>query len=190
MAQPAFLLVGLGNPGSAYRATRHNIGFLAVDRLATGAWQKKFKAEIQTTTLSDQPCILMKPQTFMNLSGEAVGEAVRFYKLDPAQVIVLHDDLDLVAGKIKVKQGGGHGGHNGLKSIDAHIGPAYWRVRLGIGHPGDKAQVTNYVLGGFDKADQQWLDPLLDSVTRHLPLMLAGAPEKFMSAVARAMQAP
>jgi PTH1 family peptidyl-tRNA hydrolase len=182
------LIVGLGNPGPDYLLTRHNIGFMAVDALADGydatAWQKKFKAEIATATCADVPFLLLKPQTFMNLSGEAVGEALRFYKMDVEQLIVFHDDIDLPAAKVKVKQGGGNGGHNGLKSIDAHCGPNYWRVRLGVGHPGDKARVVGHVLSPFGKADQAWLAPLLEGLVTRFPLLLAGKASDFMSKIA------
>lgn len=175
------LIIGLGNPGDEYVRTRHNIGFMAVDALAAhthcGAWKKKFRSLI---TSRDQD-LLAKPQTYMNLSGEAVAEMVGFYRLKPEQVIVFHDDLDLVAGQIKVKQGGGAGGHNGLKSLDTHIGPNYWRIRMGIGRPlteqgemikGDA--VTNYVLNPFSKADKIWLDPLLDGITSHIEYLWQG----------------
>lgn len=182
-------MVGLGNPGADYLFTRHNIGFMAVDALAPSPlWQKKFGGAIQHATLSGHPCLMLKPQTYMNLSGESVGEAMRFYKLTPAQVIVFHDDIDLLPGKMKVKQGGGHGGHNGLKSLDAHIGQAYWRVRLGIGHPGHRDQVSAYVLSNFAKADKAWLEPLLQAVTAEFSLMLAGKDADYMTRVAARMK--
>lgn len=188
MAQPERLIVGLGNPGTEYALTRHNIGFMAVDALASavkaGTWQRKFRGQISSAVAGGTAFLLLKPMTFMNLSGEAVGEAMRYYKLSPADVIVFHDDIDLAPGKVKVKQGGGNAGHNGLKSIDEHIGAEYWRVRLGIGHPGDKNQVHDYVLHPFVKADGEWLSLLLGSVADHFYLLLDGKDAEFMSKVA------
>lgn len=189
---PSFthLIVGLGNPGPEYANTRHNIGFMAVDNLAAryGAtpWKRQFKA--RTASVMSPSLMLMKPETYMNLSGEAVGEAMRFHKLSPEQVIVFHDELDLPPGQIRVKQGGGAAGHNGLKSLDAHIGKDYWRVRIGIGHPGVKGDVvTHYVLGGFAKADQTWLQPLLDAMTSSLEGLLEGRVNDYVARVARAV---
>ncbi|HEY9566585.1 MAG TPA: aminoacyl-tRNA hydrolase, partial [Thalassobaculum sp.] len=185
---------GLGNPGPKYAGNRHNIGFMAVDaiqrRSGFAPWSKKFKAEISEGELAGEKVLLMKPQTFMNLSGDAVGEAMRFYKLQPAEVIVIHDDLDLAPDKCRVKRGGGHGGHNGLRSIDQHIGQDYWRVRLGIGHPGDKALVNGYVLHDFAKSDEAWLDPLLEAVAAAFPLLAEGAPDRFMTKVALDARSP
>ena len=175
------LLIGLGNPGDEYARTRHNIGFRIVDALAEKRrcppWKKKFKGLVTNT----DALLLLKPQTFMNLSGEAALGAATFYKLKPENVIVFHDDLDLLPGQVKIKQGGGAGGHNGLKSLDAHIGKNYWRVRIGIGRPmteqnipvkGDA--VTNYVLHPFSKADSTWLDPLIDNAAANIDLLLDG----------------
>ncbi|HLP67614.1 MAG TPA: aminoacyl-tRNA hydrolase, partial [Rhizobium sp.] len=159
------IIAGLGNPGAKYSENRHNIGFMAVDaihrRHRFSPWSKKFKAEIAEGEIAGEKVLLMKPQTFMNLSGEAVGEAMRFYKLKPADIVAIHDELDLPAGRARMKTGGGHGGHNGLKSLDAHCGKDYRRLRLGIGHPGDKERVHGHVLGDFSKVDRTWLDPLL-----------------------------
>jgi len=208
MPAPTHLIVGLGNPGDEYAATRHNVGFMAVDAIAAhyklsapalrsskseGGWKKKFKSLLTGTGF-----ILLKPLTFMNLSGEAVGEAMRFYQLAPEDVIVFHDDLDLLPGQVKIKQGGGSGGHNGLKSLDAHIGPDYWRVRIGIGHPcraeaerrrtGVKGDaVTNYVLGNFAKADKKWLEPLFDALAGEFDLLLKGKTTDYASHVAGKM---
>lgn len=180
-----FIIAGLGNPGRQYQDNRHNIGFMAVDQIARahsfGPWSKKFRAEISEGSIGAEKVLLMKPQTFMNLSGEAIGEAMRFYKLGPADIVVLHDELDLPAGKVRVKIGGGHGGHNGLKSMDAHCGRDYKRVRLGIGHPGDKERVHGHVLGDFHKLDREWLDPLLEDIGRHADLMLTGDGSQFMN---------
>jgi PTH1 family peptidyl-tRNA hydrolase len=176
MPSPQKLIVGLGNPGADYAATRHNIGFMALDRLApTASWQKKYQGELQHAELHGVACLLLKPLTYMNLSGQSVGEALRFYKLAPSDTIVIHDDLDLQPGQIKVKQGGGHGGHNGLKSIDAAIGQDYWRIRLGIGHPGDRDAVTPYVLGAFAKADREWVEACLTDSERQLKSLLVGS---------------
>lgn len=182
------IIVGLGNPGAKYAANRHNIGFMAVDALHRkhpfGPWSKKFKAEISEGEIAGEKVLLMKPQTFMNLSGEAVGEAMRFYKLGPGDIIAIHDELDLPAGKVKLKVGGGHGGHNGLKSLDAHCGRDYKRLRLGIGHPGAKELVHNHVLGDFAKVDQGWLDELMDDIAINAELIFDGDGSKFMNKLA------
>ncbi|SJZ83924.1 aminoacyl-tRNA hydrolase [Consotaella salsifontis] len=182
------LITGLGNPGSRYAANRHNVGFMAVDEIARahrfGPWTKKFQAEIADGTIAGEKVLLMKPATFMNNSGQAVGEAARFYKLTPADVVVIHDELDLVPGKVRVKAGGGNGGHNGLKSIDAHLGKDYRRVRIGIGHPGVKDLVSPYVLSDFAKADQEWLAPLLDAIARHAEVLVKGEDGLFMNRIA------
>jgi peptidyl-tRNA hydrolase, PTH1 family len=188
------IFVGLGNPGRQYQDNRHNIGFMAVDAihdaLTFGPWSRKFKAEISEGSIGAEKVLLIKPQTFMNLSGEAVGEAMRFYKLTPADITVFHDELDLPSGKVRVKTGGGNGGHNGLRSMDAHCGRDYRRVRLGIGHPGGKDLVHNHVLGDFAKADQTWLEPLLGDIARHAELLLVGDGSQFMNKLAGAAPAP
>lgn len=182
------IIVGLGNPGPQYAANRHNIGFMAVDALHRkhpfGPWSKKFKAQISEGEIAGEKVLLMKPQTFMNLSGESVGEAMRFYKLGPGDIIAIHDELDLPAGKVKLKVGGGHGGHNGLKSLDAHCGRDYKRLRLGIGHPGAKELVHNHVLGDFAKVDQGWLDELMDDIAINAELLFDGDGSKFMNKLA------
>lgn len=182
------LFVGLGNPGPKYAGNRHNIGFMALDRIAGdhgfGPWRKAFKAEVSEGRLGSEKMLLLKPMTFMNLSGEAVRAALDFYKMTPADVVVFHDELDLAPGKCRVKQGGGHAGHNGLRSIHAHIGEAYGRVRLGIGHPGHKDAVAAYVLHDFAKADQDWLDDLLRGISDGATSLAAGDSAKFMNAVA------
>ncbi|WP_114394291.1 aminoacyl-tRNA hydrolase [Oleisolibacter albus] len=182
------LVVGLGNPGPEYERHRHNVGFMAVDELhrrhGFGPWKKRFQGLIAEGSIAREKSWLLKPQTFMNLSGQAVGEAMRFYKLIPDQVIVFHDELDVVPGKIRVKRGGGHGGHNGLRSIDDHIGKDYWRVRVGIGHPGSKEKVQGWVLSNFAKADESWLPTLLDMLAAEFPLMAAGEAEKYASRIA------
>ncbi len=183
------LIVGLGNPGDEYAATRHNIGFMAADALAAYLrclpWKAKFKGLI--TSCSEPSLLLLKPMTYMNVSGEAVGEAARFHKLVAENIIVIHDDLDLEPGQVKIKQGGGSGGHNGLKSIDQHIGQNYWRIRIGIGHPGVKGDVVlNYVLGNFAKADYQWVEPILNAIAHDFPLMLEGKTADYLNRIAQA----
>lgn len=188
------LLAGLGNPGARYARNRHNIGFMAVDEIARahafGPWRTRFRAEVAEGRMGGDKVLAMKPQTYMNRSGEAVGEAARFFKLAPAQVIVLHDDLDLAAGKLRVKKGGGNAGHNGLRDIDAHIGNDFWRVRLGIGHPGDKSQVHAYVLGDFAKAEAETAAALVDAAGAEIARLAAGEPEAFMSRVAQRLNQP
>ena len=181
------LFVGLGNPGAKYAGNRHNIGFMAVDRIAAdhgfGPWRSKFQGVISEGRLGRERVILLKPETFMNLSGQSVGEAMRFHKLEPTDVIVFHDELDLAPGKCRLKTGGGHAGHNGLRSIHAHIGEAYDRVRLGIGHPGDKARVAGYVLSDFAKADAEWLDDLLRGISDGAAALAEGEGPRFLNAV-------
>jgi len=188
------LFVGLGNPGSKYARNRHNIGFMALDDIASAhgfsPWKSKFQAEICDGTLGGSKVLLLKPQTFMNNSGQSVGEAMRFYKLTPADVVVLHDELDLAPGKCRVKQGGGHAGHNGLRSIHAHIGADYGRVRLGIGHPGHKDAVSGYVLRDFPKADETWLDDLMRGISDGAAALAAGDGGKFMNAVSLRVAPP
>ncbi len=182
------IIAGLGNPGAKYEKNRHNIGFMAVDAIhrkgSFTPWSKKFRAEIAEGEIAGEKVLLIKPQTFMNLSGEAVGEAMRFYKLTAGDIIAIHDELDLPAGKVRIKTGGGHGGHNGLRSLDAHCGKEYKRLRLGIDHPGSKEQVHNHVLGDFAKADQSWLDDLLDDIGANAALLLEGDGSKFMNKLA------
>lgn len=184
------IIAGLGNPGSSHARQRHNIGFMAADAIARrhsfSPWRKKFKAEIAEGELGGVRTLLIKPQTYMNLSGEAVGETMRFYKLEPKDLVVIYDELDLQPGKIRVKTGGGTGGHNGIRSIDAHCGNAFRRVRLGIGHPGDKAQVQRHVLSDFARVDDEWLDPLLEAVADNAPLLAQGKDSTFMNRVALA----
>ncbi len=171
------LLVGLGNPGPKYENNRHNIGFMAVDELVRrhslfSPWKSRFQGVFSEGRIGSEKVLLLKPHTYMNNSGQAVGEAMRFYKLDPQDVIVIYDELDIQPGKLKVKTGGGHGGHNGLRSMDAHIGKEYTRIRLGIGHPGDKNKVANYVLGDFGKEDRKISDTLIDAVIQALPELI------------------
>jgi len=185
------LVVGLGNPGPKYTNNRHNIGFMAADEIvrrhSLSAPRRKFQGDLSEGDIAGERVLVLKPTTFMNESGRAVGEAVRFYKLSTNDVIVIYDEIDLAAEKIRVKQGGGHAGHNGLRSIDAHLNDKnYWRVRLGIGHPGDKSQVSNHVLGDFSKQDRAWVARELSAVADELPLLLDGQFNDFMSRVAMA----
>ena len=183
------LIVGLGNPGAKYAANRHNIGFMAVDRIAAdhgfSPWRQRFQAEMSEGRVGSEKVVLLKPLTFMNLSGQSVGEAMRYLKLTPEDVIVIHDELDLAPGKCRVKLGGGHAGHNGLRSIHQHIGENYHRVRLGIGHPGHKDRVAGYVLSDFAKADADWLDDLLRGISDGAAALAAGDGPGFQNAVAR-----
>lgn len=182
------IFAGLGNPGAKYARNRHNIGFMALERIAAehgfAPWRRKFQAEISEGRLGSQKVLLIKPQTFMNNSGQAVGEALRFHKLTPADLTVFHDELDLAPGKLRLKQGGGHAGHNGLRSIHAHLGADYARVRLGIGHPGHKDKVAPYVLSDFAKADADWLDDLLRGIADGAVALAAGDGPRFQNAVA------
>jgi PTH1 family peptidyl-tRNA hydrolase len=188
------LLVGLGNPGARYVGNRHNIGFMAADlivrRHGFSPWRKRFQGEAAEGTLAGERTLVLKPQTFMNDSGRAVGEAMNFFKLTPDDVVVLYDEIDLAPGKVKVKKGGGAAGHNGIRSIDAHIGPDFWRVRLGVGHPGDKARVYGHVLSDFSKADDAWLEKLLEAVSDAAPLLVRKDDNKFMTKVALLTQPP
>ena len=187
------LLVGLGNPGEKYKRHRHNVGFMAIDAIAKahgfGPARNKFQGEMREGDVAGEKAILLKPQTYMNDSGLSVGAAMRFYKLTPADVIVFHDELDLAAGKIKAKLGGGNAGHNGLRSIDEHIGNNFRRIRIGIGHPGDKTRVTGHVLGDFAKADYDWLDPLLAAMAKSTKFLAEGD-ARFATAVAQALSPP
>ena len=186
------LFVGLGNPGAQYALNRHNVGFMAVDAIAAAhdfpGWRKRFSGLASEAKLGGAQVLLFKAQTFMNESGRAVGEAVRFYKHDLSDVIVFHDELDLAPGKVRVKAGGGVAGHNGLKSLTSHIGNDYVRVRIGIGHPGNKALVTGHVLQNFTKGEFTWLEPLLGAIAEEAPYLAEGANDKFQSRVAYVMQ--
>lgn len=188
------LFVGLGNPGAGYAGNRHNIGFMAVDRIAAdhgfGPWKKAFKGMVADGRLGDTRVLLLKPDTFMNLSGQAVQAAMTFHKILPADVVVFHDELDLAPGKIRTKLGGGHAGHNGLRSIHGHIGDAYGRVRLGIGHPGHKDAVAGYVLHDFAKADADWIENLLRGISDGAALLASGEDAKFLNMVALRMTPP
>ena len=188
------LIVGLGNPGAKYAGNRHNIGFMAVDRIAEehgfGPWKSRFQGLVSEGRLGDEKVVLLKPETFMNRSGQSVGEAMRFFKLDPSDVIVLHDEIDLAPSRVRWKHGGGHAGHNGLRSVHGHIGPDYSRVRLGVGHPGHKDAVPGYVLHDFAKSDQDWLDDVLRGVADGAAYLAKGDSGKFLNAVSLRVNPP
>jgi PTH1 family peptidyl-tRNA hydrolase len=183
-----WLLVGLGNPGDQYKNNRHNIGFMAIDAIAEQfsfpAFKSKFQGVLAEGTVHGSKAILLKPQTYMNESGQSVGKTASFYKIDPSRIVIFHDELDLEPARLRVKVGGGVAGHNGLKSIQAHLGtPEFIRVRLGIGHPGDKDRVSDYVLSNFAKTDHAWVSALNSSIAKHLELLLKGDQNGFMSKV-------
>ncbi|WP_223428411.1 aminoacyl-tRNA hydrolase [Tateyamaria pelophila] len=188
------LIVGLGNPGPKYARNRHNIGFMALDRIAADhgfpGWKSKHQGVVSEGRFGSDRAVLLKPETYMNKSGDSVGAAMRFYKLEPADVIVLHDEIDLAPGKVRWKIGGGHAGHNGLRSIHAHIGPEYARLRMGVGHPGHKDAVPGYVLRDFPKADEDWLDDVLRGCSDGAPHLAQGDGPKFMNAVALRVAPP
>ena len=186
------VFAGLGNPGAKYENNRHNVGFMAADAIARrhsfSPWSKKFQGLIAEGTIAGEKIILIKPQTFMNLSGQSVGEALRFYKLELSALTVFYDEIDLAEGKLRIKTGGGAGGHNGIRSIDGHVGNAYRRVRIGVGHPGVKEMVQHHVLGDFAKADREWLDPLLDAIADNAAMIVKGDESGFMNKAALAVQ--
>ena len=189
------LIVGLGNPGSRHARNRHNIGFMAAEAIARrhgfAAFRSRFKGELAEGVIGGERRLLLLPQTFMNLSGESVLAAMSFFKIMPGEIVVIHDELDLRPGKVRVKQGGGNAGHNGLRSIDAMIGPDFWRIRIGIGHPGVRELVHPYVLQNFSPDEaREWVAPLVDAVAETIPVLLGGAPDAFMSEVARLCPAP
>jgi PTH1 family peptidyl-tRNA hydrolase len=185
------LFVGLGNPESKYAKNRHNVGFMAIDALAAaygfGDFREKYHGLLAEGQIGTQKVLLLKPQTFMNKSGVSVSEAVNFFKLDGSQIVVFYDELDLPPGKLRMRRGGGFAGHNGLRSINAHMGADFRRARLGIGHPGDKARVTGHVLGDFAKADADWLADFLKALADHAPLLAAGDDATYQTRVVEAM---
>ena len=187
------LFVGLGNPSSEHARQRHNVGFMAVERIAErhglGPWKKRFHGLVCEGPIGGNRVMLLKPQTYMNDSGRSVGEAQRYLRIDEGDIYVFHDELDLTPGKLKVKTGGGNAGHNGLRSLSAHIGNEYARVRIGIGHPGSKDAVLHYVLRDFAKADAAWREPLLDAIADAAPRLAAGDDARFLTDVARALKA-
>ncbi|HEX2843385.1 aminoacyl-tRNA hydrolase [Hyphomicrobium sp.] len=183
------LFVGLGNPGSQYAGNRHNVGFMAVDEIARahgfGPWKRKFQGIAADGELAGEKVLLLKPETYMNESGRSVGEAARFLKIAEEDIVVFYDEIDLAPGKLKVKTGGGNAGHNGLRSISAHLGNDYVRVRIGVGHPGVKELVARWVLNDFAKADQTWLVPLLDGIAKAAPRLAKGDQSRFLTDVAK-----
>ncbi len=188
------LIVGLGNPGTRYARNRHNVGFMATEAIARRygfpAFRSRFKGELAEGTIAGERRLLLRPQTFMNASGESVLAAMSFYKIAPGDIAVIHDELDLRPGKVRVKRGGGSAGHNGLRSIDAMIGADYWRVRIGIGHPGIKELVQPYVLQNYLPDEIRFVEKLAEAIAETIPLLLGGAPDAFMSEVARLCPAP
>ncbi len=181
------LIAGLGNPGRRYAGHRHNIGFMAVDEIhrrhRLSPWRARFEGETSEGTLDGEKVLLLKPATYMNESGRSLSQAMRFYKLKPGEVVVIYDELDLPPGKLRMKRGGSSAGHKGLRSIEAHIGSDFRRMRLGIGHPGAKELVNGYVLHDFAKADREWIDPLLVAVAEHTPLLAKDDDANFMNRV-------
>jgi PTH1 family peptidyl-tRNA hydrolase len=189
------LLVGLGNPEPRYALHRHNVGFMALDEIAQrhgfGPWRSRYSSMIGEGSLGGERTLLQKPQTYVNLSGHAVAQAMRFYKLPLHDVVVIHDELDLAAGKVRIKTGGGVAGHNGLRSIAEQLGSRdFRRVRIGIGHPGHKELVTGHVLGNFSADDRQWLEPLLDALATAAPLLASGDDAGCMNKIALLLRPP
>ena len=194
MADTPLLIAGLGNPGADYARNRHNAGFMALDTIHEsykfGPWRSRFEGAISEGAIDSRKTYLLKPMTYMNDSGRSVGPAARFFKLPPEAVVVLHDEIDLAAAKLKVKSGGGDAGHNGLRSITATLGPDYRRVRIGVGHPGGKGRVHGHVLANFSKADEDWLVPLLFAIAESIPLLAKDNDVGFMNKVALILNPP
>jgi PTH1 family peptidyl-tRNA hydrolase len=187
------LFVGLGNPGDEYAGNRHNVGFMCVEAIASrhgfSPWKKKFSGLCADGEIAGEKVLLLKPQTYMNESGRSVGEAARFLKIAESDIVVFYDEIDLAPGKLKVKTGGGNAGHNGLRSISAHLENDYVRVRIGVGHPGSKELVVRHVLNDFAKADRAWLEPLLDAIAKSAGRLAKGDQARFMADVARELGA-
>ncbi len=187
------LFVGLGNPGRAYAGNRHNIGFLAIDAIVRrhpfAPFRARFQGQAAEGAIGRERVILLKPETFMNDSGRAVGEAARYYKIELADIVVFHDELDLAPGRLRVKIGGGNAGHNGLRSISEHIGNDYRRVRIGIGHPGDKDLVHDYVLNNFSKAERAWVAALCEAIAANAEFLAEGQDASFQNKIFLALQA-
>ena len=192
------ILAGQGNPGAKYAGNRHNLGFMVLDRIAAdhgfGPWKSRFQSDAAEGTIQTAngpvKLLLLKPQTFYNESGRAAGEAARFYKLPPEAVTVFHDEIDLAPGRVRVKRGGGHSGNNGIRSMLAHLGPDVRRIRLGVGHPGDKSKVMPYVLADFAKAEKERVEALMDACSRALPYLIEGNDERYQTEVLRLAPAP
>ena len=187
MSDTSLLIAGLGNPGADYARNRHNAGFMALDTIHAsykfGPWRSRFHGLLSEGAFAGRKTYLLKPATYMNESGRAVGEAVHFFKLPPDAVVVIHDEIALAAGKLKVKTGGGDAGNNGARSVTAAIGPDYRRVRIGVGHPGEKHRVTGHVLGNFSKADEDWLVPMLSAIAEAAPYLAKDDDAGFMNKV-------
>lgn len=194
MTENMYLIVGLGNPGKEYEKHRHNVGFMALEAIArtlnADRATKKFHGMVAGTTLGDRKLVLLEPHTYMNHSGRAVRAAAAFYKIAPENILVLHDELDLPVGKIRIKKGGGANGQNGIRDIDSAIGKEYWRCRIGIGHPGDKTQVHGHVLSNFGKDEKAVIEKLLEALSTHFPLYYKHSPEALMSKVTEALTPP
>jgi PTH1 family peptidyl-tRNA hydrolase len=194
MSDFPLLVAGLGNPGGTYACHRHNVGFMAVDVIHEsydfGPWRKRFDGAFAEGTLSGRKTFLLKPTTYMNDSGRAVGQAVRFFKLPIAAVVVIHDEIDLAAGKLRAKAGGGDAGHNGLRSISATLGAHYRRIRIGVGHPGQKDRVHGHVLQNFSKLDEEWLIPMLSAIAKAAPFLAKDDDAGFMNKVAITLKPP
>jgi PTH1 family peptidyl-tRNA hydrolase len=184
-----WLFVGLGNPGKEYEKNRHNVGFMAIDEIASrfcnAPFRSKFSGMIAEGRVANEKVVFLKPQTYMNLSGNSVQQAAHFYKIEPENIVVFYDELDLSPGQVKVKKGGGSGGHNGIKSMDKCLAtPEYWRVRIGIGHPGDKRRVSGYVLSDFAKADYEWLDDLIPALGKEVDKIVSEGAQGFTNSLA------
>jgi PTH1 family peptidyl-tRNA hydrolase len=194
MTDTPLLIVGLGNPGQSYARNRHNVGFMAADVIHEsydfGPWRRRFDGAISEGALARRKTYLLKPATYMNESGRSVGAAARFFKLAPESIVVIHDEIDLAAGKLRAKAGGGDAGHNGLRSITATLGPSYRRVRVGVGHPGEKDRVHGHVLQNFSAADEAWLVPLLTAIAEAAPLLARDDDAGFMSKIAVTLNPP
>ena len=188
------IFVGQGNPAPKYLRNRHNLGFMVVDAIASeygfGPWRSKFQSQVCEGKISGEKVLLMKPETYYNETGRAAQAAIQFYKLTPEDVTVFHDEIDLAPGRTRVKRGGGHSGNNGIRSMIAHVGANVRRVRMGVGHPGDKSRVMPYVLADFAKADEAWRDALIDACARALPLLLSDGDERYQTEVMRLAPAP
>ena len=188
------LLVGLGNPGSKYSNNRHNIGFMVADEIIRrhgfGPARRKFQGDICEGRIGTEKVLILKPHTFMNESGRSVGEAAKFYKLAPQDIVIIHDELDLEAGKFRMKAGGGTAGNNGLKSLVRHLGPDFRRMRIGIGHPGNRGEVHSHVLKDFSKLDRQWVDPMIDAIAENIDLLVSDSDATFANKVHLTLHPP
>ncbi|MEM9938530.1 MAG: aminoacyl-tRNA hydrolase [Pseudomonadota bacterium] len=188
------IFVGQGNPGPKYAGNRHNLGFMIMDEIASehgfGPWRSKFQSEVCDGMVEGEKILLMKPETFYNETGQAARAAVDFYKLSPEDVTIFHDEIDLAPGRLRMKRGGGHSGNNGIRSMIAHLGAEVRRVRIGVGHPGDKSRVMPYVLSDFSKADEAWKDALIAACAKALPLLVKVSDERFQTEVMRLAPAP